>query len=292
MNNKKLSRLLEPNLKLYFIFLAIFAVSAFMVNPSLGLIQGAVTGLLYFYARQLNQKRKQNVLQYIDSVTGSVDTASKSTLVNSPLPIMVFRPDVGEVIWSNEDFLQLAGVREHLSEMKLEDAVPNFPVNWLLEGRQECPERVVLNNRRFRVYGSMFRSRGKNGGNMVATTYWVDTTEADMMKELYTATRPVVSILMVDNYDEVMKACPDSQASAIQAQIDEKINAWAAAGDGLLLKTQRDRYLFIFEEQYYEEFVAGKFSVLDAVRGIKVGEGLHPALSIGMGKDADTFPEL
>ena len=57
MNNKKLSRLLEPNLKLYFIFLAIFAVSAFMVNPSLGLIQGAVTGMLYFYARRLNQKR-------------------------------------------------------------------------------------------------------------------------------------------------------------------------------------------------------------------------------------------
>ena len=137
MNNKKLSRLLEPNLKLYFICLTLFAISAFMVEPSLGLIQAAVTGLLYFYARRLNQKRKQNVLQYIDSVTGSVDTASKSTLVNSPLPIMVFRPDVGEVIWSNEDFLQLAGVREHLFEMKLEDAVPNFPVNWLLEGRQE-----------------------------------------------------------------------------------------------------------------------------------------------------------
>ena len=292
MSNKKLSRLLEPNLKLYFIFLTIFAATAFAVNPSLGLIQAAVTGMLYIYARRLNQMRKQNVLQYIDSVTGSVDTASKSTLVNSPLPIMVFRPDAGEIIWSNENFLQLAGVREHLFEMKLEDAVPDFPVNWLLEGRQECPERVLLNNRRFRVYGSMVRSKGKNGGNMVATTYWVDTTEADEMKELYTATRPVVSILMVDNYDEVMKACPDSQASAIQAQIDEKINTWAAAGKGLLLKTQRDRYLFIFEEQYYDQFVSNKFTVLDAVRGIRVGESFHPALSIGMGKDADTFPEL
>ena len=292
MNNKKLSRLLEPNLKLYFICLTLFAISAFMVEPSLGLIQAAVTGLLYFYARRLNQKRKQNVLQYIDSVTGSVDTASKSTLVNSPLPIMVFRPDAGEIIWSNEDFLQLAGVREHLFEMKLEDAVPDFPVNWLLEGRQECPERVLLNNRRFRVYGSMVRSKGKNGGNMVATTYWVDTTEADMMKETYTATRPVVGILMVDNYDEVMKACPDSLSSAIQAQIDEKVNTWAAAGEGLILKTQRDRYLFIFEEQYYDQFVQGKFSVLDAVRAIRVGESFHPALSIGIGKDADTFPEL
>ena len=292
MSNKKLSRLLEPNLKLYFIFLTIFAATHFAVNPSLGLIQAAVTGMLYIYARRLNQMRKQNVLQYIDSVTGSVDTASKSTLVNSPLPIMVFRPDAGEIIWSNEDFLQLAGVREHLFEMKLEDAVPDFPVTWLLEGRQECPERVYLNNRRFRVYGSMVRSKGKNGGNMVATTYWVDTTEADELKETYTATRPVVSILMIDNYDELTKVCPDSQSSAVQAQIDEKINTWAAAGKGLLLKTQRDRYLFIFEEQYYDQFVSGKFAVLDAVRSIRVGESFHPALSIGMGKDADTFPEL
>ncbi|MBQ8390743.1 MAG: DHH family phosphoesterase [Oscillibacter sp.] len=292
MNNKKLSRLLEPNLKLYFICLILFAAMAFTVDRSLGIIQAGLTALLYLYARRLNQKRRQNVLQYIDSVTGSVDTASKSTLVNSPLPIMVFRPDAGEIIWSNEDFLQLAGVREHLFEMKLEDAVPDFPVTWLLEGRQECPERVYLNNRRFQVYGSMVRSKGKNGGNMVATTYWVDTTEADELKETYTATRPVVSILMIDNYDELTKVCPDSQSSAVQAQIDEKINTWAAAGKGLLLKTQRDRYLFIFEEQYYDQFVSGKFAVLDAVRSIRVGESFHPALSIGMGKDADTFPEL
>ena len=293
MSNKKLSRLLEPNMKLYFVCMAIFALMAVTVNLTLALAEGAVTALLYFYFTNTSKRRKQNVLQYIDSVTGSVDTASKSTLVNSPLPIMVFRPDAGEIIWSNENFLQLAGVREHLFEMKLEDAVPNFPVSWLLEGKQECPERVIMNNRRFRVYGSMVRSKNRNGThNMVATTYWVDTTEADQSKKAFADTRPIVSILVVDNYEELMKACPDAQSSALQAQIDEKVNAWAAAGNGLLLKTQRDRYLFIFEEQYYEQFVTQKFSVLDAVREIKVGEGMHPALSIGMGKDAETLPEL
>jgi len=291
MSNKKLSRLLEPNTKLFVACMGLFAVFSFTVSPMLGLLQGAVTALLFFYSRQLSRKRKQNVLQYIDAVTGSVDSASKSTLVNSPLPTMVFRPDAGEIIWSNEAFLQLAGVREHLFEMKLEDAVPEFPVAWLLEGRQECPQRVLLNNRRYRVYGSMVRSKGR-GGNMVATTYWVDTTDADDMQELYAATRPVVAILVVDNYDEMAKVCPDSQSSAVQAQIDEKINSWAASGPGLLVKTQRDRYLYVFEEQYYQKFVEGKFSVLDAVRGIRVGESFHPALSIGMGKDAETLPEL
>ena len=130
MNNKKLSRLLEPNLKLYFLCMIVFAAATATVSLPLGLVEIACTVGLYAYFTNRNQKRRQNILQYIDNVTGSVDTASKSTLINSPLPIMVFRPDTGEVIWSNENFLQLAGVREHLFEMKVEDAVPDFPVQW------------------------------------------------------------------------------------------------------------------------------------------------------------------
>ena len=110
MSNKKLSRLLEPNLKFYFAVMLLFAVAAIPVNWQLALAEGTLTVLLYFYFRQSNQKRRQGVLQYIDSVTGSVDTASKSTLINSPLPTLVFRPDTGEIIWSNESFLQLAGL--------------------------------------------------------------------------------------------------------------------------------------------------------------------------------------
>ena len=293
MNNNKLSRLLEPNLKFYFLCMALFALAAVAVSIPLAVIEGVATVALYLYFSQSNKKRRQSVLQYIDSVTGSVDTASKSTLINSPLPIMVFRPDTGEVIWSNENFLQLAGVREHLFEMRVEDAVPEFPVQWLLEGKQECPNRVFMNNRRFRVYGSLVRAKGRGGEqNLVATTYWVDTTDADQLLETYTATRPVLSILMLDNYEDLMKSCADTQRSAVLAQIDEKLSAWAAAGEGLLLKTERDRYLFIFEEQHYQHFVEEKFSVLDAIRGIKVGEGVHPTLSIGMGKDVDSFPEL
>ena len=177
MNNNKLSRLLEPNLKFYLLCLALFALAAVTVSIPLAVIEGVATVSLYLYFSQSNMKRRQSVLQYIDSVTGSVDTASKSTLINSPLPIMVFRPDTGEVIWSNENFLQLAGVREHLFEMRVEDAVPEFPVQWLLEGKQECPGRVAMNSRRFRVYGSLVRAKGRGGEqNLVATTYWVDTT--------------------------------------------------------------------------------------------------------------------
>ena len=293
MSNKKLSRLLEPNLKFYFFFMLLFVAAAIPVNWKLALAEAVVTALLYIYFRQSNQKRRQSVLQYIDSVTGSVDTASKSTLINSPLPTLVFRPDTGEIIWSNESFLQLAGVREHLFEMRLSEAVPDFQIQWLLTGKQESPERVTLNSHRFRVYGSLVRSRNRTGvQSMVATTYWVETTEADHLKEVYEASRPVAAILMLDNYEDLMKACEDTQRSAILAQIDEKLRIWASAGQGILLKTDRDHYLFLFEEQYFQHFVEEKFSILDTIRSIKVAENVHPTLSIGVGMDSPSIPEL
>ena len=293
MNNKKLSRLLEPNLKFYFFFMLLFVAAAVPVSWKLAVLEAAVTVLLSVYFRQNNQKRRQGVLQYIDSVTGSVDTASKSTLINSPLPTLVFRPDTGEIIWGNESFLQLAGVREHLFEMRLSEAVPEFQTQWLLSGKQESPERVTMNNRRFRVYGSLVRSRSKGGAqSMVATTYWVETTEADRLKDVYEASRPVAAILMLDNYEDLMKACEDTQRSAVLAQIDEKLRTWAEAGHGILLKTDRDHYLFLFEEQYFQHFVDEKFSILDTVRAIKVTESTSPTLSIGIGKDSPSIPEL
>lgn len=293
MSNKKLSRLMEPNLKLYFFFLILFAALTLVLDPMMGVVELAVAILLYVYFTNNSKKRRQSVIQYIDNVTGSVDTASKSTLINSPLPIMVFRPDTGEIIWSNENFLQRAGVREHLFEMKLEDAVPDMPVQWLLEGKPECPNRVLMNNRLFQVYGSIVRTKGRGyDQNLMATTYWVDVTDADHLKEIYTATRPVISLLQVDNYEELMKSCADTQRSAVQAQIEEKLNAWAAKGHGLLLKTARDLYLYLFEEQFYEQILEDKFSVLDAIRSIKLGDGVQPTLSIGMGKDVDGLSEL
>ena len=289
--NQKLSRLMEPNWKLYFAVLGLYALLAIPFQPWLAAAELAAAIGLYAWFVRSSRARQKKILQYIDSITGSVDTASKSTLINSPLPIMVFRPDTGEVIWSNEDFLQLAGVREHLFEMKVEDAVPHFPTSWLLEGKSRCPERVEMNGRRFHVYGSLQRAKGRSAQGLVATTYWVDVTESDSLREKYSATRPVMALIQVDNYDDLMKACPDTQRSAILAQIDEKLGQWAE-GVGVLIKTQRDHYLFLFEEEHFEHFAAEKFAVLDSIRAVKVAEGLNPTLSIGVGKDADSIAEL
>lgn len=93
-------------------------------------------------------------------MTDDVASAGKSSMLSAPFAMMVFRPDTQEVLWSNESFLQLTGMRENLFDNRLEDTLPGFPAQWLLEGKSECPETVVVNNRALpQMFGQSHASR-------------------------------------------------------------------------------------------------------------------------------------
>ena len=293
MRKKKLSHLLEPSLRLYFVCLVIFAVaSAFCHNWVLAAAELIVVVLLYLYFRRSNAQRQKEILKYIENVTCNMDTATKDTMVNAPLPMVIFRPESDEVIWTNDRFLQISGAREHMFDLKLTDAVPDFSSRWLMEGKTECPTEVRIDKRRFLVFGHLVRTEDRGGRSYLATTYWVDVTDLASLRDEYYAGRPVVAICTLDNYEELMKGESDNAKSAMISAINEKLDQWVAPAEGLFTKYDRDRYLFLFEERYLETFVEGKFSVLDAVHEIQNGSSIPATLSIGIGKDADTIQEL
>ena len=167
---------------------------------------------------------------------------------------------------------------------------PNISFHWLLEGKTEAPETVVWNHRTYRVFGGVSHPEG--GQSALATTYWMDVTDTEEMRRTLELTRPVVAILMVDNYEDLMKATPEGKRSAVRAMLEEKLSQWSAGSEGMMLKYDRDRYLFVFEEKSFSDFAAKRFDVLDAVREVVAGEGVAATLSIGVGRDADSFETL
>ena len=173
--NRKLPQLLQPSLQLYFICLILFALASAMFSLPLAILELAVVVLLALYHRSSLSKRRREITKYIENITGNVDIATKDTMVNSPLPMIIFRPESGDIIWTNDRFLQLTGDKEHLFDAKLETVLPDFDTRWLLEGKSECPDEVKLGERRFLVYGHLVRA-SERGGGFLATTYWVDVT--------------------------------------------------------------------------------------------------------------------
>ena len=289
--NRKLARLLQPSFQLYFVCLVLFAlISAFFSIP-LAVVELAVVLALSVYSRQHSNRCRREIARYLENVTGTVDTATKDTMANSPLPMIIFRPESDDIIWTNDRFLQLTGEREHLFDAKLSALIPGFDSRWLMEGKNECPTEVEYGSRRFLVFGHLVRTGGRSGG-FLATTYWVDVTEFSLIRDQYQATRPVAAVLLLDNYDELMKNLTENQRSALVSEIDARLDEWVAESGGMLRRYQRERYLFIFDEQYLAKFIENKFDILDTIHQVVNPSGINATLSIGVGKDGETYREL
>ena len=289
--NRKISKLLQPSVQLYFVILILFALASALFSIPLAVLEAVVVLILGLYTRTSGHKRRREITKYIENITGNVDVATKDTMVNSPLPMVIFRPESDDIIWTNDRFLRLTGDREHLFDAKLSSVVPGFDTRWLLEGKNECPDHVSFCGRRFVVYGHLVRT-GDKGGGFLATTYWVDVTELCETRDKYLASRPVMAVLLLDNYEDLMKNLTENERSAIYSEINARLNAWVADTHGMLRRVERDRYYYIFEEQYLARFIEKKFDILDTIRQVSNPSGIAATFSIGVGKDGGSFQEL
>jgi c-di-AMP phosphodiesterase-like protein len=291
--NRRLARILRANTTLTSLCLVAFVAAAIPVDIRLAIAEAILAALVILLNLRRSRSTQQSVRQYVERVNGGMDSARSSNALYAPLPMMVFDVTSDEVIWGNESFVQLTDQKDGIFEMKVDEVIPGFSKHWLLEGKREAPELITWEHHLYRVFGSLTHPEEKDrGGEMLATTYWMDVTESEQMRSTLELTRPIVAILMVDNYEELMKACPENRRSAVVAALEEKLNAWAADSGGLILGYDRDRYLFLFEEKSYPEFVEHRFSVLDTVREVVAGEGVAATLSIGVGRDAENFDGL
>lgn len=288
--NKRIARLLRTNITIFSLCLVLFALAAIPFDVRLAIGEGVAAVAFFLLGRRRSKATQQSLRQYIQRFYGGMDSARSSNMLFTPLPMMVFDLATEDILWSSESFLQLTEQREGIFDAHLETVFPNISFHWLLEGKTEAPETVVWNHRTYRVFGGVSHPEG--GQSALATTYWMDVTDTEEMRRTLELTRPVVAILMVDNYEDLMKATPEGKRSAVRAMLEEKLSQWSAGAEGMMLKYDRDRYLFVFEEKSFSDFADKRFDVLDAVREVVAGEGVAATLSIGVGRDADSFEAL
>lgn len=288
--NKKLSRLFSPRMSVYFIILAAFCcVAWFLLPPVLAGLETAVALGVLIYDRIRAVRRKKEIAQYLQDANFSVDSVSNERM-SIPLPAVILNVTGGEIMWYNEAFMQIANASESLFEVTLTDIFPDFTTDWLIEGKTECPEAVSFQDCRYRIYGDLIRTEEENSPYLAAMLYWVDLTELLNVRDEYELSRPVVSIILVDNYDELTSNLPDKSISSLSAKLDDAITAWVS-NEGILRKLERNRYLFLFEQRDLPRLIAEKFSILDTVRAITNDFGTPATLTIGIGKDGQSLQE-
>jgi c-di-AMP phosphodiesterase-like protein len=101
----------------------------------------------------------------------------------------------------------------------------------------------------------------------------------------------VVSIILVDNYEELTMNLSESAISNMNAEINDAITKWTENFHGMLRKLERNRYLYVFEKRYLEEAQKQKFSILEDIHEVVNPSGLQASISFGLGVDGASFEE-
>lgn len=290
--NRKLARVFQPSMRLYFIILVIFAIIMIPINWYVALGEGIVILILFVYSQIKLRKQGAQIKEYFEELTNSVETVQKDNSINFPMPMVIFSIDNNNIIWSNESFTKRSEDREHFFERSLTDAVPNLSTKWLVEGKTQCPDIVKMGGRRYQVYGNIVRVQSDMAEQQyLGNIYFSDVTDLAEIREEYYESRMHCALIVIDNYDEFISNLSDKEKSSLLSQIEDKITEWTENSGGLLKKHERDRYLFIFEERCLKRYIDEKFTLLAMAREIVNHRGIAATISIGIGKDSGSLQE-
>ena len=286
---KPISRLLYPNTIWYIAAMLLFvAAAAAFRQYYLAAGAFAVTLIVFIVSRVRFASRKRQLMSYVQTATDSVGI---SVHAGSAFPMAVIRLPENEIIWGNPSFFSITGLSDTACYQTLDAVIPGFSTSWLREGRSELPGDQMIGGRRYRIYGNYVRSEDDATTVQLATVYFADMTEMFNIRDEFLRTRPVVSIILIDNYDELTGNLSDSAVSTLDAQINDVVTTWVSGLEALCRKIERNRYLLIFENKSLAHLQEARFSILEDVRRVTTSVGMSATISLGLGKDGASFEE-
>ncbi|MBE6958880.1 MAG: DHH family phosphoesterase [Ruminococcaceae bacterium] len=286
--NKKLGRLLWPGLWAYFAVMVAFVAAAVATgNYLLALAEGALTALTGVYYVVCRVNRRREIQQYVKTAFNAAGVPGGAEV---PLAMVLIRLGDGSVLWTNDSFDTITGYQDKYLHQRLETVLPGLALNWLTSGKTEYPYDMTIGSRRYRVYGTVLRGDDPDATAM-AMLYLSDMTEMYLVRDEYIRSRPVVSVILVDNYEELTKNMTESGISSLNARINEVITQWAEEYHGLLRRLERNRFLLVMEKHDLDRAVDGKFPVLEEIHQVENPTGLQTSISIGIGVDGESFEE-
>lgn len=127
--------------------------------------------------------------------------------------------------------------------------------------------------------------------NTLVTMYLFDETEIRRYMKENQEQRLVCGTIFIDNYDEALESTEEVRRSLLTALVERKITKYMQGYDAIIHKTANDRFQFVIQQKYLPMIQSSKFSILDEVREINIGNDLPVTLCIGVGVNGANYAQ-
>lgn len=298
-NKKAIGQQIEGYLRIPFYLSLLFicmTAGGFLINRQVGaaltvmtIIYIIVTALLYYHAGPVITNE---LVGYIFE-QGQIQ---KHLLKELSVPYVLVDLD-GRLLWFNEEFGQLAG-KEMQGKKMIGQIFPDLTKESLPKEQVRQTLFVEYQAGNYRVEMKKIvvdelagEEAGENSimDNSMVALYFYDETAMIAFREECDNQRLVAGLVYIDNYEEVLEGIEEVRRPLMVALVERKITKYMQNIDAIVKKFEKDKYLIVFQNKYVDKLQETKFSILDEVRSINVGNEMAVTLSIGLGVGGENY---
>ena len=282
------------------ILLVILNIPIYFVNQEAGVM---VSGFLVVYVVCMFASflRNQPVLvKEVINFATQYSTVQKKLLNEFEIPYALLDIN-GKILWMNNKFGEVTGkdkgyhktifsIFHSISKEELQkgEGESNFYIHW--EDKVFRAETTRLYFESMVEQSSIIEvTEKKEDSAYLIAFYLFDETELSQYIQENREQKLVSALLYIDNYDEALDSIEDVKRSLLIALIDRKINKYFNEMDALVRKIEKDKYFIVFKYKFMEFLEVDKFSILEDVKTVKVGNEMSVTLSIGVGMNGDSY---
>ncbi|HPU62625.1 MAG TPA: DHH family phosphoesterase [Mobilitalea sp.] len=273
----------------------------YVINKKAGYVMSVFT-LLYFLLALSVFYIKRNQI-YTELIRYGMDFAQvqKRLLKEMVVPYALLDVD-GKIQWGNNEFADLFQGKK-LTGKYISNIIPEITQDVLPKTGTDEIAHVTLNNRNYRVLlrkvispnfdddnWSFYESeKAWDTPNSIIAMYMFDETEIMVLQKENKDQRLVVGLLYIDNYDEALDSIDEVRRSLLVALVERKINKYMQGIDAIVKKLEKDKFIFVFKQKYLAVLQSTRFSILEEVRNVNIGNEMAVTISIGLGVNADSY---
>ena len=236
-----------------------------------------------------SSKKKNEIVSHIEEIASDVNSATKATMINSPVPLAIIETS-GNIIWKSKKFVdefQNLDVATYLMPILKE-----IKIDLEKNEKVEISKSFNINKKVYRIRGGLVKNKKRNKKGPKEYTlilYFIDETKYNELFDKYNNSKPCIGMAMIDNYEDIVQRALPEEKLDLLAKIEKQIIDWVTRTGGVIIKTERDSFVFILEQQYLPVLENEKFAILDKVKTIGVSSNIQITLSIAVSTEGETI---
>lgn len=260
----------------------ILTVILLALNIYLGIVGILLFTITAYNAYDVYTKKQEEFKDYIDTLDIAFEGFTKNAVFNMPFPIVVLNKD-SQLSWYNSKFKEMVKEKNSLIDKKIYNVIPEIEEEALFNEEQKFTLQYAL-----RTYEVHINETSEDLKSPMKMLYFVDITEQERVFSNYENEKLVIMNIRIDNFEEINTNTPSERRPLVLAEIDSIITSYFHKYGSLIIKNENSRYFAALYKTILDEMLEDKFSFVERVRNVSLGNTLAPTLSIGTGYNEDS----